>query len=116
MDMKVNNKDVPEMVRGKHEFRTHNMTVFGGWLDSGYAVHSYTLDWPIAVWDRQTETWYTHDDKISNTTSRHTGLTLQGIGDDYILLPSVHDLIAVANYGYTRAVAHKLTQHKGVTT
>ena len=116
MVKKITNREIPEYVRRKQKFCNNNETAFGGWFSSGYAVHSYNLSWPIAIWDRQTETWYTHDDKISYTTSRHTGLTLQGIGDDYILLPSVRDLIAVLTHGYTRAVAHKLTQHEGVTT
>lgn len=112
----IANRDIPEYVQYKQDFYNSNRTVFGGWFDSGYAVHSYHISWPIAFWDRQTETWYTHGDKISPTTSRHTSLAKQGMGDDYILLPSVHDLLAVVSHGYTGAVARKLTQHKGVTT
>lgn len=113
---KINNRDIPEYVRRKEGFINNNGNVFGRWFNSGYAVHSYELSWPIAFWDRQTETWYTHDDKISVTTSKHTTYVRRGIGVNYVTLPHVHDLITMVIHGYTGAVAHKLTQHKGVTT
>jgi len=107
---RIANRDIPSMVRGKREFRNNRDSVRGVPYKHGYAVFSYGVHWPIAFWDKRTEQWYTHNDRYSVTTSKHTNLVRQGMGVNYTTLPSVEELKAVLTHGYTGAVAQKLTQ------
>ena len=106
---KVANRDIPGYVRCRQDFQNSNATVFTKRHEHGYAVYSYRFDWPLAYWDYDAQQWFTHDDRYSNTTSKHHNYVRRGMGS-YITLSSVDELITLTDHGYKGAVARKLTQ------
>ena len=79
--MRITNRDVPNLVSRRTEFSTPKGTVFARNTadDRQYVVYSYGYHWPLAVYDREADTWYVNMDKYSVTTSRHLGLVRVGI-------------------------------------
>ena len=117
--IRIPNRDVPDLVARLQPFLTANKTVEGINQADLYIVYSYGYHWPLAVYDTKASTWYTHNDRASNTTSRHASLVRQGTAHhisscppDFIhqiTLPSVEDLKDLIRRGGLPAlVAHRL--------
>ncbi len=67
--MKVANKDASYYVTNKENFKGSN--TFGEWVNEDiYAVYSYGKHFPLFVYDKDLDTFYSNSDKYSPSTSK----------------------------------------------
>lgn len=110
---RIANRETPRFIRWRDPFETNNSTMFGVVRSGIYAVYSYGWHFPMAAYDPANDTWYTHEERYSNTTSRHQSLVRQALADHQpdrvVTLPSkqdLHDLIERG--GMAHLVANRL--------
>jgi hypothetical protein len=72
--MKVNNKDMGQLVKNTRQFHNNNDTVWTNWEGKFYVVYSYGRHFPMYAYDTELQRWYGNESKFSSTTTRHQRL------------------------------------------
>ena len=68
----ITNKQMADYTTRRVEFVTTNKTAFARQFSNEiYAVYSYGFNYPIYVYDQETDMWFGNEDYYSSTTSRH---------------------------------------------
>lgn len=120
---RITNKQIPEMVAAMQIFRNGSSpaleSCFAEWVthrntgEAFYVVYSYTATWPIAIYSIAFDCWFVNDGKISQTTSRHTSLVLQGISmssHNKIIPVSVAEAVNLLNVGPLQHTRDRLSR------
>lgn len=64
-------KQAVELVINKKEFSAGNVFALNYPTTGYYIVFSYSMHWPLFIYDYKKQQWYGNSDKYSVTTSRH---------------------------------------------
>lgn len=106
---RIPNRDISVMVSRREEFTNCKATCFASYYGPDvYGVFSYCVTWPIAV-RMDDGKWYTHNEKISRTTSAHTTRVMAGIRGEVVntdrwTLVDLWDAGSVGEYARRRLI------------
>jgi hypothetical protein len=107
--MITTNREASAAVASKSPFCTSHGTLFGAWMGEtgAYVVYSYSLTWPLVVYDLEADTWFVNTDKYSRTTSAHLTHVRRGVtGKVQEVCRDV--ALYIANYGYVGYIRHRM--------
>lgn len=112
--IKVTQKGVADAILKYQAFDLTTGSLFARWSNKllgfdgdRYGVFSYTLNWPLYVYEGRIGQWFSHDQKCSLTTSRHKRLAAP-VDMPVMILPGPYECQFVFDHGYNALAQRRI--------